>query len=170
MIQATSICVESVFFAFGHWIAFTWKDFDDSRLSSRMELWYAFRDCLGNLDIRQDIYHTFKGTKFHHSPVSNTDLLERMDEEEAHDAFVFTNERRYHSVTALDVDEDEISLEFDELDASTELLYEKSRLLVYGDGHFPVIHEDPRFVNPPEVQQEIERRAEQVRIKFGLET
>lgn len=64
-----------------------------------------------------------------------------------------------HGGYGYEVDEEE-PLEFpDELDADVESEYLQSRELVFGDMNFPVVHEDPRFREPPQIQQEILKKA-----------
>lgn len=63
-IQDLLITLEMPFFAIYHAYAFPWTDYDDSRLSSRLLLNWAFKDALGVKDIIQDAYHVFKGTLF----------------------------------------------------------------------------------------------------------
>ncbi|KAH6560211.1 hypothetical protein BASA60_000411 [Batrachochytrium salamandrivorans] len=58
-LQDVMICFEMPFFVWLHWYAFPWTDFDDSRLSSRVTLWYAVRDALGIKDLVQDTYYVF---------------------------------------------------------------------------------------------------------------
>lgn len=64
-IQDALICVEMPFFAVAHWYAFSWKDFaDNSILSARMPLPYAFRDAFGVRDLIEDSKETFRGDNY----------------------------------------------------------------------------------------------------------
>ncbi|KXS19790.1 DUF300-domain-containing protein [Gonapodya prolifera JEL478] len=69
-IQDFLICLESVFFAMGHYYAFPPSDYDPDvtpsapRLCARVPLWYAFRDAVGMRDFVNDAWHTLKGTTF----------------------------------------------------------------------------------------------------------
>jgi hypothetical protein len=58
-LQNCLVCIESVGFAIGHWYAFSWTDYDDGILSSRVSLLHAIRDAFGMKDIVQDTYQTF---------------------------------------------------------------------------------------------------------------
>ncbi|KAK6099191.1 hypothetical protein MT418_8444 [Batrachochytrium dendrobatidis] len=58
-LQDTILCFEMPFFAWLHFYAFPWTDYDDRRLSSRVTLRYAVRDALGIKDLIQDTYFTF---------------------------------------------------------------------------------------------------------------
>jgi hypothetical protein len=58
-LQNCLICIESVGFAIGHWYAFSWTDYEDGILSSRVTLLHAVRDAFGIKDIVQDTYQTF---------------------------------------------------------------------------------------------------------------
>lgn len=64
-IQDALICIEMPFFAVAHWYAFSWHDFaDNSILSARMPLTYAFRDAFGIRDLIEDTKDTFRGDNY----------------------------------------------------------------------------------------------------------
>lgn len=64
-IQDALICIEMPIFAVAHWYAFSWHDFEDnSILSARMPLNYAFRDAFGVRDLIEDSKETFRGENY----------------------------------------------------------------------------------------------------------
>ena len=65
--QDVLICFEMPFFAWGHWSAFSWHDYEISiggLLSARMPLWAASKDAIGFGDVILDIKHTLQGTLY----------------------------------------------------------------------------------------------------------
>ncbi|KND02010.1 uncharacterized protein SPPG_02515 [Spizellomyces punctatus DAOM BR117] len=186
-LQDFLICVEMPFLAMLHWYAFPWTDYDDRRLSSRVAFLYAVRDAFGVKDIIQDTYHTFRGTRFRHVRRGSHQILIRDNDVEfgpdsPANASGFSrwakNSRRRDGYGTIPHDDanawesgegeydsneerETTSLEFTppESDPDLEAQYESSRKLPFGDYNYPVLHEDPRFSNPPIVQAEIDRRA-----------
>lgn len=61
-IQNALLCCELIFFAFGHWISFSYKPFTISRIpNGRLQLYYAFKDMIGIKDLVIDFRLTFYG-------------------------------------------------------------------------------------------------------------
>lgn len=138
-----------------HWYAFPWTgeleinlDYEDSRLSSRLQVLYAIRDCLGTQDLIWDTKHAFPtlSSFFWDSrrPIS-------LGDGELEPIRGYSN--RVHRYTS---DPEADTIEF-EIDPQEEAEYQQSRNLVFGDFHFPVIHDDWR--HPPEVQVIINKNA-----------
>lgn len=64
-IQDALICMEMPAFAFGHWYAFSWRDYADITISAaRMPVKYAIRDAFGIRDLIEDTKETFSGTTY----------------------------------------------------------------------------------------------------------
>ncbi|KAJ3367668.1 hypothetical protein HDU91_001203 [Kappamyces sp. JEL0680] len=149
--QDALLCLEMPLFAWMHWYgpALT-IDYEDKRLSSRMQVLYALRDCLGHQDIVWDTRHAFPTflSFFWHS--DRTVFLPDDDTDEL--APIRPVGRNYTTY----VMEPSTSLEFD-IDPREESEYAQARNLVFGDFHFPVIHDDWR--HPPDVQVIINKNA-----------
>lgn len=150
--QDALLCLEMPLFAWMHWYAFPWTDYEDTRLSSRLQVYYALRDCLGYQDIVYDTLEAFPNVLnpsawFTFSPNRQPIFLDD-DETEPIRGTNLRNPRRYGT--------DITPLEF-KLDPNEEQEYQQARNLIFGDYHFPVIHDDWR--HPPEVQVIINRNA-----------
>ncbi|KAI8899584.1 organic solute transporter Ostalpha-domain-containing protein [Globomyces pollinis-pini] len=143
--QDALLCLEMPFFAWLHWYAFPWTDYDTSRLSSRLQVYYAFRDCMGMHDIVVDTRETFSNVLPKFNSSNNYGVY--LDDDEVL-PFNRPQSSRYLNST--------IPLEF-ELDSTEEIDYENARGLTFGDGHYPVIHEHHQ--HPPEVQDRIRKNA-----------
>ncbi|RKP05420.1 organic solute transporter Ostalpha-domain-containing protein [Thamnocephalis sphaerospora] len=65
-VQNSLICMEMVPAAFGHWYAFSYRDYITPGLSGRLPLYYAFRDAFGHVDVWQDTLETVAGTQFNY--------------------------------------------------------------------------------------------------------
>lgn len=64
-IQDALICMEMPAFAFGHWYAFSWRDYADATISAaRMPVKYAVRDAFGIRDLIEDTKETFYGSTY----------------------------------------------------------------------------------------------------------
>ncbi len=64
-IQDALICMEMPLFAFGHWYAFSWRDYADVSISAaRMPVKYALRDAFGIRDLVEDTKETFTGATY----------------------------------------------------------------------------------------------------------
>lgn len=137
-------------FAIAHWYAFSWKDYDSSRLSSRILIRHAFRDAVGFKDVAQDFYHTIKGTKFKDINSSFLEGLER-EYEDNETSFVLAGQQRFYKGktygTLPSSNETLEQVEFDDIDPEDEIEreYVYGRSLLYGDCNYPVLHEDPWF-------------------------
>lgn len=142
-LQDALLCLEMPLFAWMHWYAFPWTDYEDSRLSSRLKFTYAIRDCLGIQDIIYDTQTTFSNLL---QPWMGNNHI-RLEDDEIEPL----NSRRFGRYMI-----DEIPLNF-ELDPAEEEDYHASRNLVYGDFHFPVIHDG--YLHPPVVQTVINKNA-----------
>ncbi|KAK9446698.1 organic solute transporter Ostalpha-domain-containing protein [Limtongia smithiae] len=65
VVQNSLMCVEMLFFAIGHWYAFSWKDYEDNSIgSARLPVFYALRDAFGMLDVYEDLKDTFRGEQY----------------------------------------------------------------------------------------------------------
>ena len=136
-------------FAWMHYYAFPWTDYQDKRLSSRMQVIYALRDCLGNQDILWDTRHAFPTFS---SFFWSTPIFLPEDDHESLEPLRGTRPGLY----VLESSSDSNSLHF-EIDGQEDNEYDQARNLVFGDFHFPVIHDDWR--HPPTVQRIINRNA-----------
>jgi hypothetical protein len=134
MIQDILLCLEMPLFAWMHWYAFPWTDYDDKRLSSRLLFPFAVRDALGIKDIVFDTKLTFANL-FTQSLSGN-----------------FGDQDEIEPILHSTVNYGD-SIEFS-LDPTEEVEYRKSRNLVFGDFHYPVFHQDWR--NPPAVQAAVD--------------
>lgn len=141
-VQDALLCIEMPIFGWMHWYAFPWTDYEDKRLSSRLQLQFAIRDALGIKDIIFDTKVTFRNLFFTsrgHIYLEDDELIPFRDQS------VETHYNTQHC-----------PIEF-EIDASEEEDYRSSRSLVYGDFRFPVIHDDWR--HPPDIQLVLNRNA-----------
>jgi hypothetical protein len=136
--QDAILCLEMPLFAWLHWYAYPWTDFNDKRLSSRISFLFAVRDACGFKDIISDTKITFSGI------FSETKIDSRNDED-----LPLLNETSPNN-------EFSESIQF-ELDGTEEEDYNISRKFVFGDYHYPVIHDE--WMHPPIVQQLIDRNA-----------
>lgn len=129
-------------FAWMHYYAFSWSDYNDTRLSSRLSFTYALKDAIGFKDIIYDAYLTFIQSP---KVQSNTDDIwsEDADGSPLLGYRPIVNELEHIPLIFEDVSDEENSE------------YESSRRLDFGDYNFPVIHADPRFAEPPRVQAEL---------------
>ena len=141
-LQDTLLCLEMPLFAWMHYHAFPWTDFEDSRLSSRLLFTYAIRDAIGIRDIVIDTRITFSNL----IPKRNYESVQDFDE----DIPILNSTSRYGGAMATDI-------EF-ELNPDEERDYLESKRLVFGDHEYPVIHSD--FRNPPIVQNTMNRLTE----------
>ena len=144
-LQNIILCYEMPLFAWMHYYAFPWTDYDDSRLSSRLTITYAIRDALGLKDIIQDTRYTFFAPP--------TRQLGRVDETTPIRSAIYP---RYSVMLEGDTDSG-ISLAFHDPEDEEEADYDSGRRLVFGDFNFPVLHEDPNFHYPPIIQQEVQQ-------------
>ncbi|KAK9469524.1 organic solute transporter Ostalpha-domain-containing protein [Lipomyces arxii] len=80
VVQNVLMCIELLFFAFGHWSAFSWKDYaDDSIGSARMPVYYALRDAFGLVDIIADAKDTFVGEQYQYRLFDSAGAIEHPD-------------------------------------------------------------------------------------------
>ncbi|KAJ3276977.1 hypothetical protein HDV01_000029 [Terramyces sp. JEL0728] len=151
--QDCLLCLEMPLFAWMHWYAFPWTDYDDSRLSSRLQIKYAIRDALGIRDIVLDTRKTFSFGSY------GGIYLEDSDE-----SLPFRtpgSPRRYV------LNDDRVDIRF-EMDEELEQQYSLARELTYGDPKFPVfVHENPAFHHPPLIQTKMNKSAEEFYAKVG---
>jgi hypothetical protein len=144
-VQDCLLCLEMPIFAWMHWYAFPWSDYDDDRLSSRLQFVYAVRDCLGVKDIFFDTNAAFGNC---------------LDPWLHNRGSIYLEEEgvpiRHWGEPPVSYASNTIPIEF-ELDATEEEDYNQSKQLTYGDFRFPVIHDDWR--HPPDVQRNINRNA-----------
>ena len=147
-----------------HWYAFPWTDYKDSRLSSRMQVLYALRDCVGYQDIVFDTKHAFPDicdpcaclssflrSRTRRGPVylsDDNDIVSPLRRDAGY--------ARYGINDPLRSNDSSIAFELNE---EEEKEYVIARHLVFGDYNFPVIHES--WVNPPDVQSRINENASQ---------
>ncbi|KAJ3321775.1 hypothetical protein HDV06_003924 [Boothiomyces sp. JEL0866] len=151
--QDCLLCLEMPLFAWMHWYAFPWTDYDDSRLSSRLQIKYAIRDCLGIRDIILDTKKTFSFGPY------GAIYLE--DSEEALPFRTPNSPRRYV------LNDNRIDIRFD-MDEEVEHQYALARELTYGDPKFPVfVHENPAFHHPPEIQSKMNKSAQEFYAKVA---
>ncbi|KAK9478500.1 organic solute transporter Ostalpha-domain-containing protein [Lipomyces japonicus] len=77
VVQNSLMCVELLFFAIGHWYAFSWKDYvDDSIGSARMPISFAFRDAYGMADVAEDFKDTFQGQSYQYRAFDSAGAIE----------------------------------------------------------------------------------------------
>ena len=159
VIQDLLITLEMPFFAIYHAFAFPWTDYNDSRLSSRLLLNWAIKDALGIKDIVQDAFHVFRGTLFSSMSYPEDIWNDGFPGEFNETSGLLGSSSNFYS----SLNHSDESLEFpDGEDQETENDYEQSRKLEFGDPCFPVYHSDPRFANPPSVQERMNRHAEEI--------
>jgi hypothetical protein len=153
-LQDALLCYEMPLFAWMHYYAFPWTDYDDRRLSSRLTISCAIRDSLGFKDILHDAYTTFikKPSFYPQEQHVEEDLW--ADDDEGMDEF-----RPLVRPSLAFSNEPTISLHFDDPTADEDAEYNAAKRLVYGDYNFPVIHEDPNFSYPPNIQQHIDEES-----------
>ena len=130
-LQDFIVCCEMVPLSILHWYGFSWKDYDKSRLSSRIYFSYAIRDVLGVKDIFQDAYYIFNGTMFKSVRIHPSDGFTMYPHSYAN---ISTNEENGSN----------ISLEFDDIDVNCqndtiENEYQISKQMIFGDMNFPVL-------------------------------
>ncbi|KAF4817199.1 Transmembrane protein 184-like protein [Colletotrichum tropicale] len=83
-IQDALICIEMPAFAIAHWYAFSWHDFaDNSILSARMPVKFAFRDAFGVRDLIEDTKETLKGDKYGYRAFDSGDKIMAHEESRA---------------------------------------------------------------------------------------
>ncbi|KAF6840863.1 duf300 domain-containing protein [Colletotrichum plurivorum] len=83
-IQDALICIEMPAFAVAHWYAFSWHDFaDNSILSARMPVKFAFRDAFGVRDLIEDSRETFMGDKYGYRAFDSGDKIMAHEESRA---------------------------------------------------------------------------------------
>ena len=166
--QDALLCLEMPLFAWMHWYAFPWTDYKDTRLSSRLQVYYAFRDCIGYQDIIYDTKQAFPDlcdpcaclTSFFF-PSRRRGPIHLEEDESSTGDLVAPLRRdagyaRYGIHDPLSREAEEKALEFI-LDDQEEEEYRVARHLVFGDYNFPVIHEAWR--HPPDVQVRIDANA-----------
>ncbi|KAI8915830.1 organic solute transporter Ostalpha-domain-containing protein [Gorgonomyces haynaldii] len=149
-LQDIILCFEMPLFAWMHYHAFPWTDYDDSRLSSRLKFWYAVKDALGIRDIFIDTYLTFSS-----SPARSLNIPEWGEETSP------IRRRANHYGIFLPDDPDRMSLDFSDPEPEEDADYAASKRLVYGDFNFPVIHDD--YGHPPNVQETIVQHMNDIR-------
>ena len=142
-IQDTLLCLEMPLFAWMHYHAFPWTDFEDTRLSSRLLFTYAVRDAIGVKDILFDTRTTFSNIFFDFSPIED-------GQEDEETIPILSSNQRYTSESA----ERTKSVTF-EICSEEERDYAQSRQLLFGDHEYPVVHSD--FRNPPIVQNAVDQ-------------
>ncbi|KAK9458045.1 organic solute transporter Ostalpha-domain-containing protein, partial [Dipodascopsis uninucleata] len=77
VVHNTLMCVEMLFFAIGHWYAFSYKDYvDDSIGSARLPVYYAIRDAFGMKDIVEDFKDTFRGEQYQYRLFDSVEAIE----------------------------------------------------------------------------------------------
>lgn len=80
VVQNSLMSVEMLFFAVGHWYAFSWKDYVDNSIgSARMPVYYALRDAFGLLDIVEDFKDTFRGEQYQYRFFDSAGAIEHPD-------------------------------------------------------------------------------------------
>ncbi|KAK7204512.1 DUF300 domain-containing protein [Myxozyma melibiosi] len=80
VVQNSLMCVEMLFFAIGHWHAFSWKDYEDNSIgSARLPIYYAFRDAFGMLDIVEDFKDTLRGDQYQYRFFDSAGAIEHPD-------------------------------------------------------------------------------------------
>jgi hypothetical protein len=156
-LQDLILCLEMPIFAWMHYYSFPWTDYNDSRLSSRLSFIYAVRDVIGFKDVLYDTYVTFIQIPRRLSNNNETQIIDiwaddALDEEAPMLGGSWIDNFREDSHIA-------VELEFSDPDEEEEMDYESARRLEFGDFNFPVIHSDPRFSAPPNVQIEISNLA-----------
>lgn len=152
-LQDAMLCYEMPLFAWMHFYAFPWTDYADKRLSSRLTLTYAIRDALGFKDVIYDAFATFVFTpSFYLKADGPVDIWEddQIDEERP----LFRPQVSYSG------NDDSEPLEFADPSPEDDETYLVAKRLVYGDFNFPVIHEDPRFYYPPNIQHDIDAQSD----------
>lgn len=97
------ICLEVPFFAYAHYRAFHWHDFqlkDTKTGACRLPIKYAIRDAIGFNDIFLDLRHLFRGTRFKVGRIlSATEILERRMDDGENSFLLGAEKRRYKSGT-----------------------------------------------------------------------
>jgi len=74
-IQDALICIEMPIFAAYHWHAFSWRDYDKSRISARMTVGHAFRDAFGPKDLIEDSKMTLRGESYGYRAFDSGDKI-----------------------------------------------------------------------------------------------
>ncbi|KAJ1564450.1 hypothetical protein HK096_007923, partial [Nowakowskiella sp. JEL0078] len=173
-LQDFLICLEMLPFALGYLYAFPWDPYQHPHLGSRLPLSFALSDAFGLKDVWIDMYHTFKGTTYKYTRISQTGFLEQQQEDGVTD-FVLGDERHHYSQrmcygstgessaaqlshTMLDFDiedgfgdgfETPLLFEGPEEDPELEEAFKKAKELLFGDYNYPVINDLRIYQNPP---------------------
>ncbi|KAK9463991.1 organic solute transporter Ostalpha-domain-containing protein [Lipomyces oligophaga] len=80
VVQNSLMCLEMLAFAFGHWSAFSWKEYVDNSVgSARLPIYYAFRDAFGMLDVVEDIKDTLRGEQYQYRAFDSAGAIEHPD-------------------------------------------------------------------------------------------
>ncbi|KAJ3261696.1 hypothetical protein HK103_004647 [Boothiomyces macroporosus] len=114
---------------------------------------YAIRDCLGIRDIILDTKKTFSFGPYGAIYLEDSDETLPFRTPNSPRRYVLNDERTDIRV---------------ELDEEVEHQYALARELTYGDPKFPVfVHENPAFHHPPEIQNKMNKSAQEFYAKVG---